>query len=102
MKAAAMATNRTLGNAVVLGSAVIVALLAVERYTHALPGSAQEFKLARERCHGIARAGRNDCGTSAHACAGRALRDRASDEWISLPAGTCARIAGGSLKSGGP
>jgi uncharacterized membrane protein len=91
-------SSHTLGNTVVLGSAVIVALLALQRYTHALPGSAEKFAFARERCYGVARAGRNDCGTSAHACAGRAARDAAADEWISLPAGTCARIAGGSVE----
>jgi uncharacterized membrane protein len=95
------ARNHRVGNAIVLGSAVLVALAAVQRYTHALPGSDATFKLARERCYGVARAGRNDCGTSQHACAGRAARDNAGDEWISLPAGTCARIAGGRVKSSG-
>jgi len=89
--------SRALGNTVALSGAVLVALLALQRYTHALPGSPEQFKLARERCHGVARAGQNDCGTSTHACAGRAARDRAPDEWISLPAGTCARIADGRL-----
>jgi uncharacterized membrane protein len=89
------------GNAVVLGSALLVALAAVQRYTHALPGSDKTFALQRERCYGIARAGHNDCGTALHACAGRAVRDAGSDEWISLPAGTCLRIAGGRSKTPG-
>jgi uncharacterized membrane protein len=89
------------GNAVVLGSAVLVALAAVQRYTHALPGSDATFKLTRERCYGVAHAGANDCGTAQHACAGRATRDRDSAEWVSLPAGTCARIAGGRVKTSG-
>jgi uncharacterized membrane protein len=95
------AKDHRVGNAIVLGSAVLVALAAVQRYTHALPGSDAAFELARERCYGVARAGRNDCGTAQHACAGRATRDGAGDEWISLPAGTCARIAGGRVKSSG-
>ena len=49
--------------------------------------------------HGIARAGRNDCGTSSHSCAGQASRDASETEWLSLPTGTCLRIAGG--KPGG-
>ena len=93
--------SHRVGNAVVLGSAVIVALAALQRYTHALPGSDKEFTLKRERCYGVASAGQNDCGTSQHACAGRAVHDRASDEWVSLPAGTCARIAGGIVKTTG-
>ena len=94
--------SHRLGNAVVLGSAVIVALAALQRYTHALPGSDKEFRLQRERCYGVARAGHNDCGTSQHACAGRATRDGASDEWVSLPAGTCMRIPGGIVKTYAP
>ena len=93
--------DHRLANAVVLGGAVLVALAAVQRYTHALPGSDSAFPLPRERCYGVASAGQNDCGTAQHACAGRSTRDNAGDEWISLPAGTCARIAGGRLKSAG-
>ena len=89
-----------LGNALVLGGALVVALAAVQRYTH-LFGSSGEFRFERERCYGIVRAGRNDCGTAVHACAGRAPRDAGSDEWLSLPAGTCSRITGGALKAPG-
>jgi uncharacterized membrane protein len=101
MTDASPAKDHRVGNAIVLGSAVLIALAAVQRYTHALPGADAAFKLARERCYGVARAGRNDCGTAQHACAGRATRDNAGDEWISLPAGTCTRIAGGLVKSSG-
>ena len=62
---------------------------------------AQDDKGDKEKCYGVAKAGQNDCGTAQHACAGRSTRDDAGDEWISLPAGTCARIAGGRLKSAG-
>jgi len=101
MKADSAPKSHRVGNAVVLGSAVLVALGAIQRYTHALPGSDRAFQLSRERCYGVARAGQNDCGTAQHACAGRAARDSGADEWISLPAGTCARIVGGRVKSSG-
>lgn len=91
-----------LRNALVLGGALLAALAAVQRHTHLLPGSGARFVLQHERCHGIARAGHNDCGTSQHACAGRATRDAAGEEWISVPAGTCTRIAGGRLKADAP
>ncbi|NML15424.1 BufA1 family periplasmic bufferin-type metallophore [Azohydromonas caseinilytica] len=84
-----------LGNALVLGGALIAAAAAVQRYTHVLSAPGAQFALERERCHGVVRAGRNDCGTSRHACAGQAREDRGAEEWISLPAGTCERIAGG-------
>jgi uncharacterized membrane protein len=96
------ARSHRLGNALVLGGAALVALAAVQRFTHALPGSEARFSLPRERCYGVARAGQNDCGTSQHACAGRAARDASPEEWLSLPAGTCARIVGGQLKGGEP
>lgn len=91
-----------LGNGAVLGGALLVALATVQRYTHALPGSPAAFASERERCYGVVRAGRNDCGTSVHACAGQAVRDAGADEWLSLPAGTCARIVGGHRDRPGP
>jgi len=87
-----------LSNAVVISSAIAVVLIALQQTTHALPGSGQSFTLDRERCHGVVRAGKNDCGTAKHACAGRATRDAQGDEWLMLPGGTCDRIAGGSVK----
>lgn len=50
-----------------------------------------------EKCAGIVKAGKNDCGTSKSACAGTATADRDSEAWILVPAGTCERIAGGKL-----
>lgn len=55
--------------------------------------------IKREKCVGIAKAGLNDCGTSTHSCAGQATVDNHPEEWIYLPAGTCEKIVGGSLKT---
>lgn len=87
-----------LANVLVCSSALLAALAALQRYSHVLPGSGERFELPRERCHGIARAGQNDCGTASHACAAQATRDAADEEWLSLPAGTCLKLAGGRLK----
>jgi uncharacterized membrane protein len=51
-----------------------------------------------EKCYGIAAAGKNDCQTASHSCAGTATADNAPDSWIYVPVGTCEKIAGGSLK----
>ena len=51
-----------------------------------------------EKCYGIAKAGKNDCQTSNTACAGTSKKDNQADAWIYVPAGTCNRIVGGSLK----
>ncbi|MEP6875340.1 MAG: DUF2282 domain-containing protein [Burkholderiales bacterium] len=48
-----------------------------------------------EKCAGIVKAGKNDCGTSKSACAGTTKADRDSEAWITVPKGTCERIAGG-------
>ena len=50
-----------------------------------------------EKCYGVAKAGKNDCASGAHACAGQATKDKSAKEFISLPKGTCERIVGGSL-----
>jgi uncharacterized membrane protein len=60
----------------------------------AAPAPEPTFKA--EKCYGIAKAGKNDCASSGHACAGQSKTQSAS-EWLSLPKGTCDRIVGGSL-----
>ncbi len=40
----------------------------------------------------------NDCGTAKHACAGMAKVDNDAEEWIFVPVGTCAKLAGGTVK----
>lgn len=57
-------------------------------------------KPATERCAGIVKAGMNDCATSQHSCAGNAKEDFDPDEWITVPAGTCKKIAGGTILEG--
>ena len=50
-----------------------------------------------ENCYGVAKAGKNDCQTATSSCAGTSSADRQSDAFIAVPAGTCGKIAGGSL-----
>ena len=50
-----------------------------------------------EKCAGIAKAHQNDCKNSAHTCAGQAARDGDANEWVYVPTGTCAKIAGGKV-----
>jgi uncharacterized membrane protein len=54
-------------------------------------------KEGMEKCAGVVKAGKNDCGTSKHACAGQAKSDNAPEEWVYLPTGTCDKITGGSV-----
>ena len=52
-------------------------------------------KPGMEKCAGIVKAGKNDCGTSKHSCAGQAKKDGDADEWVYVPTGTCEKIVGG-------
>jgi uncharacterized membrane protein len=54
-----------------------------------------------EKCYGIAKAGKNDCGTKMHACAGLSKINNDPTEWIFVPKGTCVSLRGGSLQPGG-
>jgi uncharacterized membrane protein len=51
-----------------------------------------------EKCYGVAKAGKNDCQTATHSCAGSATKDAQGDSWIFVPAGTCDKIAGGAAQ----
>lgn len=50
-----------------------------------------------EKCAGIVKAGKNDCGTSKSSCAGTAKVDRDPEAWVFVPKGTCDKIAGGTV-----
>jgi len=54
---------------------------------------------AMEKCYGIVKAGKNDCGVpGANACAAQAKADGLPNDWIFVPKGTCEKIVGGSTK----
>ena len=55
-----------------------------------------EVKQGMEKCYGVVKAGKNDCATASHACAGHSTTQSDKD-WISLPKGTCERLTGGAL-----
>ena len=61
-------------------------------------GPADMPKFDAEKCFGVAKSGKNDCQTSASACAGTSKKDKQPDAWIYVPKGTCDKITGGSLK----
>lgn len=52
-----------------------------------------------EKCYGINAVAKNDCAEGAHSCAGQATTARDTKSFVMLPAGDCAKIAGGSLKA---
>jgi uncharacterized membrane protein len=80
-------------NTVVIASALAAAL--------SLTAVAAAQAADNEKCYGVAKAGKNDCQTTSHSCAGTASADGQADSWIYVPAGTCEKIVGGSLKPKG-
>ncbi len=60
-------------------------------------GQALAAKGDNEKCAGIVKAGKNDCGTSKGSCAGTAKMDRDAEAWVYVPKGTCEKIAGGTV-----
>lgn len=59
--------------------------------------SALAAKGDNEKCAGVAKAGKNDCGTSKSSCAGTVKADRDPEAWVFVPKGTCEKIAGGTV-----
>ncbi len=51
-----------------------------------------------EKCGGVAKAGKNDCGAGNHKCSGMAETDNLPDEWVYTPVGVCEKIGGKVLK----
>ncbi len=62
-------------------------------------GAAHAGKEGYEKCQGIAKAGKNDCGANGHGCAGYAKVDGDKNEWVYVPEGTCEKIVGGVVKA---
>ena len=71
------------------------AMLAASTASSAVPDAPKSW----EKCAGIAKTGKNDCGAldKTHACAGQATMDNSAQEWVYVPEGTCEKITGGSV-----
>ena len=54
-------------------------------------------KKEREKCYGIAKAGKNDCAAKdkSNACAGQSKKDADAHIWVYVPVGLCEKLAGG-------
>jgi uncharacterized membrane protein len=79
-----------------IGSALAVAATLATTATFAGPAAQPDFSF--EKCYGVVKAGQNDCQTATHSCAGTSTADDQADAWIYVPAGTCGKLAGGSIE----
>lgn len=57
-------------------------------------------KPAMEKCYGVNKAGKNDCASGDHSCAGQATKAMDKTAFVELPAGVCAKLANGSTTKG--
>ncbi|CAH8201408.1 MULTISPECIES: BufA1 family periplasmic bufferin-type metallophore [Vibrio] len=57
--------------------------------------AAPAFAAEKEKCYGVAKAGKNDCATKTSSCAGTAKEDHQKDAFVVLPKGLCGKLAGG-------
>lgn len=53
----------------------------------------------KEKCYGVAKAGKNDCATKTSSCAGTAKQDNQKDAFVVVPKGLCDKLVGGSTTS---
>jgi uncharacterized membrane protein len=79
-----------------IAASALVAALAAPLAAVAAPAAVPSFQA--EKCYGIAKAGLNDCQTATHSCAGTSTKNMDPASWIYVPAGTCAKIAGGNIQ----
>ena len=73
-------------------SASIASLMAIG--LTAAAGSALAADAEKEKCFGVAAAGKNDCSTAKHACAGQSKTDKDAAEWKYVAKGSCDKMGG--------
>jgi len=87
-----------------VASTAISSILALGVLTATSANAVPSQPNAWEKCAGIAKAGKNDCGSlnGSHNCAGQATSDNDANEWVYLPKGSCEKITGGVVKAEKP
>lgn len=63
--------------------------------TAIVPASADDA--GKEKCYGVAKAGKNDCASGKTSCAGSSKVDSDGAAFVVTPKGLCERLVGGSL-----
>lgn len=75
----------------IMSTAFIVGVAAASTHALAKP------KCPVEKCYGIVKKAKNDCGTPKHACAAQSKYNNDPNDWIYVMKGNCDSITGGSL-----
>lgn len=76
----------------ILISSAIASIVALGLST----GVHAEDKADKEKCYGVAKAGKNDCAApnGSHSCAGQSKADNDGSEWKYVAKGTCGKLGG--------
>jgi uncharacterized membrane protein len=72
-------------------AAAVGSLMSMGVTSTALAGDA---KADKEKCYGVAKAGKNDCAANNHSCAGQSKMDNDPTEWKYVPKGECEKMGG--------
>jgi len=83
-----MKTTSAINKAIAL-SALAAALTGYAAQAHDMDMS------GKEKCYGVAKAGKNDCASGSNGCAGMAKKD--GDGFLAVPTGLCEKLVGGTL-----
>lgn len=57
-------------------------------------GAATAADAAKDKCLGVADAGKNDCANGVHSCAGQGTTAKDPKEWKYVPKGECEKMGG--------
>jgi uncharacterized membrane protein len=79
-----------------VSTTALASLMAFGAASVATQASAKDWtKMVKtEKCYGVAKAGKNDCATKSHSCAGASKVDNDPADWIFLPVGVCDKLGG--------
>jgi uncharacterized membrane protein len=91
MKANLFTDRPKLVSTTALASLVAFGVASVATQANAKPWTKM---VKTEKCYGVAKAGKNDCATKTHQCAGLSKVDSDPNDWIFLPVGVCDKLAG--------
>ena len=78
-----------------MNKALLVSALTVAVAGFAVSSYADEKADGKEKCYGVAKAGKNDCASGSNSCAGSTAKD--GQGFLVVPKGTCEKLVNGSL-----
>ncbi|MBI3144893.1 MAG: DUF2282 domain-containing protein [Pseudogulbenkiania sp.] len=82
----------------VIKAALALSLIGLSVGTQAAEKKMEPSGQKMEQCFGVNAAYKNDCKTPGHSCAGQDAKARDPQAFVSMPAGLCSKIEGGSTK----